>query len=67
MKTDYLLQDQAYQRKRHDDGIATRYIGDSNEILQEIMATNFRIQDVKLVPPSHAEDFADVQVIAAKE
>ena len=49
------------------NGIATRYIGDSNEILQEIMAANFRIRDVKLAPPSHAEDFADVQVIAEKE
>lgn len=46
--------------------VATRYIGDSNDILQEVMAAGFALVDVKLVPPQHAEDFADVQAIARK-
>lgn len=48
-------------------GIATRYIGDSNDILGEVMAAGFRIVEVTLVPPRHAEDLADLQVIARKE
>lgn len=47
-------------------GIVTRYIGDSNDILQEIMAAGFRIVEVTLLPPRNADDLADLQVIAAK-
>ena len=47
-------------------GIATRYIGDSNDILREVMAAGFRITDVNLVSPRHAADLADLQVIAIK-
>ena len=47
-------------------GIATRYIGDSNEILQEIMAAGFRLASVTLVPPRHEVDLADLIVIATK-
>ncbi|MCL1489479.1 MAG: hypothetical protein M1G31_01820 [Pseudanabaena sp. Salubria-1] len=32
------------------DGIANRYIGDSNDILQEIMQAGFRVLDVEIVP-----------------
>jgi ubiquinone/menaquinone biosynthesis C-methylase UbiE len=46
--------------------VAIRYIGDSNEILKEVISANFRLLDVKLVPPMHQEDFADLQLIAAK-
>ncbi|MEM1280917.1 MAG: methyltransferase domain-containing protein [Cyanobacteria bacterium P01_H01_bin.152] len=48
------------------DGIATRYIGDSNAILQEIMAAGFRLVSVTLVPPRHETDLADLIVIATK-
>ena len=47
-------------------GIATRYIGNSNDILREVMAAGFRIVDVTLVPPRHEADLADLQVLAAK-
>jgi hypothetical protein len=46
--------------------VAIHYIGDSNEILKEVISANFRLLDVKLVPPMHQEDFADLQLIAAK-
>ncbi len=48
------------------DGIATRYIGDSNDILQEIMQVGFRVLDVEIVPPKDAEDLADLRAIAFK-
>jgi len=46
--------------------IATRYIGDSNDILQELMAAGFTLVDVQLIPPRDNEDFAELQVIAEK-
>jgi hypothetical protein len=48
------------------DGIATRYIGQSNDILQEVMHAGFTLVDVRLMPPRDAADFADLQVIAEK-
>ena len=48
------------------DGIATRYIGDSDDILQEIMHADFKVVDVELFPPKHEEDLADLVLIAAK-
>ena len=48
------------------DGIANRYIGDSNDILQEIMQAGFRVLDVEIVPPKDAEDLADLRAIATK-
>jgi ubiquinone/menaquinone biosynthesis C-methylase UbiE len=47
-------------------GIATRYVGDSNHILQEVMQAGFRILNVEVVPPKNEEDLADLQAIAAK-
>lgn len=49
----------------HKD-VATRYIGDSNNALQEIIQADFQILDVKVVSPSGEEDAADLQVIATK-
>ncbi|WP_299490285.1 class I SAM-dependent methyltransferase [Acaryochloris sp. IP29b_bin.137] len=49
----------------HKD-VATRYIGDSNDILQEIIQADFQILDVEVVPPSSEDDAADLQVIATK-
>ena len=49
----------------HGD-IATRYIGDSNDILQEIINASFRIMSAEISPPKHSEDLADLQVIAEK-
>jgi len=48
------------------DGLATRYIGDSNDILQEIIHTGFRVLDVEVLPPRNHQDLADLQVIAEK-
>ena len=48
------------------NGLATRYISDSNDILQEIIHAEFRILDVELIPPRNQEDLADLQVIAEK-
>jgi len=48
------------------DGVATRYIGDSNEIMSEIMGAGFRVLDVEIVPPEDPEDLADLHVIAEK-
>jgi 2-polyprenyl-3-methyl-5-hydroxy-6-metoxy-1,4-benzoquinol methylase len=48
------------------DGFATRYIGDSNDILQEIIHAGFRVLDVEVLPPRDQEDLADLQVIAEK-
>lgn len=48
------------------DGLATRYIGDSNDILQEIIHAEFRVLDVEVLPPRNQEDLADLQVIAEK-
>jgi 2-polyprenyl-3-methyl-5-hydroxy-6-metoxy-1,4-benzoquinol methylase len=48
------------------NGIATRYIGDSNHILQEVMRAGFRLLQVTVVPPLQAEDLADLRVIAQK-
>ncbi|RZM78854.1 class I SAM-dependent methyltransferase [Leptolyngbya iicbica] len=47
-------------------GVATRHIGDSNQILQEVITAGFRIVAVTLVPPQHAIDLADIQIIATK-
>ena len=49
----------------HED-LAVRYIGDSNEILQEVILAGFRLLDIEVLPPSHEEDLADLQVIAEK-
>lgn len=49
----------------HDD-IATRYIGDSNDIVQEVMLAGFRVLDVEVLPPKHQEDLADLQLIAER-
>ena len=49
----------------HGD-LATRYIGDSNKILQAVMQTGFRLLQVEVVPPRHPEDLADLQLIATK-
>jgi SAM-dependent methyltransferase len=49
----------------HGD-LATRYIGDSNDILKEVMQAGFTLIDVARIPPKDAEDFADLQVIAEK-
>ncbi|MBD2176971.1 class I SAM-dependent methyltransferase [Pseudanabaena sp. FACHB-1998] len=46
--------------------IATRYIGDSNDILQEIIQSNFRILNMEIVPPQNVEDIADLRAIALK-
>ena len=48
------------------DGLATRHIGDSNDILQEIIHAEFRVLDVEVLPPRNQEDLADLQVIAEK-
>jgi hypothetical protein len=48
------------------DGLATRYIGDSNDILQEIIHAEFRVLDVEVLPPRNQEDLADLRVIAEK-
>lgn len=53
-------------RQTIHDGISTRYIGDSNDILQEIMQAGFRALDVEIVPPKDAEDVADLRAIATK-
>ena len=50
----------------HGD-LATRYIGDSNNILQEIISAKFRILHVKVLSLKHEEDLADLQVIAEKQ
>ena len=50
-----------------DKNTAVRYIGDSNEIIQEVISAKFRILDVKLVSPRHPEDLADLQLIAEKK
>lgn len=49
----------------HGD-IAVRYIGDSNDILQEIMLAGFKLLEVQVVPPTYEEDLADLRVIAEK-
>lgn len=50
------------------DGIATRYIGDSNSILQEVLAANFRILAVEVVPSrdNYETDLDTLQMIVAK-
>ena len=55
-------------RSRHciHEGITTRYIGDSNDILQEIMQAGFRLLDMEIVPPKDAEDVADLRAIMIK-
>ena len=50
----------------HGD-LATRYIGDSNNILQEVINTGFRILIMEILPPSHSEDLADLQIVAVKQ
>ncbi len=47
--------------------LATRYIGDSNDILQEIIHANFRVLEVAVLPPRNHEDLADLHVIAEKK
>ena len=49
----------------HDD-IATRYIGDSNDILQEVIHAGFKVLDAEVLSPKHQEDLADLQLIAEK-
>ncbi len=49
-----------------DKQTAIRYIGDSNEIIQEVISANFRVLDLKLISPSHPDDLADLQLIAEK-
>jgi 2-polyprenyl-3-methyl-5-hydroxy-6-metoxy-1,4-benzoquinol methylase len=48
------------------DGLATRYVGDSNDILQEIIYAGFRVLNVEILPPRDRESLADLQVIAEK-
>lgn len=49
------------------DGYAVRYIGDSNEILQEVMQAGFRVLDVEILSPTSPEEgVATLQVIAEK-
>lgn len=50
-----------------DKKTAIRYIGDSNEIIQEVISAKFRILDVTLVAPRHPEDVAELQLIAEKK
>jgi 2-polyprenyl-3-methyl-5-hydroxy-6-metoxy-1,4-benzoquinol methylase len=50
-----------------DQETAIRYIGDSDEIIQEVMSAGFRILEVKLVAPTNPEDFTDLQLIAQKK
>jgi 2-polyprenyl-3-methyl-5-hydroxy-6-metoxy-1,4-benzoquinol methylase len=50
-----------------DPETAIRYIGDSDEIIQEVIAAGFRILEVKLVAPTNLEDFTDLQLIARKK
>ena len=45
--------------------VATRYIGDSNDILAEIMSAGFRLLDVDIMTPQHQEDLADLRLLAA--
>ncbi|MBT9316201.1 class I SAM-dependent methyltransferase [Leptothoe spongobia] len=49
----------------HGD-LATRYIGDSNDILREVINAGFRIFTMEVLPPRHSEDLADLQLIATK-
>jgi ubiquinone/menaquinone biosynthesis C-methylase UbiE len=49
----------------HGD-VTTRYIGDSNDILQEIIQAGFRVLELAVVPPSDEEDVASLDVIAQK-
>lgn len=49
----------------HGD-IATRYIGDSNEIIQEIINAGFQILSAEISSPKHKDDLADLQAIAKK-
>jgi 2-polyprenyl-3-methyl-5-hydroxy-6-metoxy-1,4-benzoquinol methylase len=48
------------------DGLATRYVGNSNDILQEIIHAEFRILDVEILLPKNQDELADLQVIAEK-
>jgi len=48
------------------DGLATRYVGDSNDILQEVICAGFRVLNVEILPPRDQESLADLQVIAGK-
>lgn len=48
----------------HND-IATRYIGDSNDILQEIIEANFRVLNAEVLTPRDDEG-GELQVIAEK-
>jgi ubiquinone/menaquinone biosynthesis C-methylase UbiE len=50
-----------------DKKTPVRYIGDSNEIIQEVISAKFRVLDVKLIAPRHPEDLADLQLIAEKK
>lgn len=49
-----------------DKKTAVRYIGDSNEIIQEVISAGFRVLDVRLISPRHPEDLADLQLIVEK-
>ncbi|MDJ0557073.1 MAG: class I SAM-dependent methyltransferase [Microcoleaceae cyanobacterium MO_207.B10] len=48
----------------HND-IATRYIGDSNDILQEIIEAKFRVLNAEVLP-TRDDEVAELQVIAEK-
>ncbi|MEK7484198.1 MAG: class I SAM-dependent methyltransferase [Planctomycetota bacterium] len=48
------------------NGISTRYIGDSNDILQEVIRAGFRMISVEVFPPQNQGDAADLQIIAKK-
>ncbi|MEM9807448.1 MAG: hypothetical protein AAF959_19465, partial [Cyanobacteria bacterium P01_D01_bin.56] len=50
----------------HGD-LATRYIGDSNNILKEVINAGFRILSMEILPPRHSEDLADLQLVAIKK
>ena len=48
------------------DGVATRYIGDSNDIIQEVIDARFKILDIQVIPPEPDKegDLADLRLIA---
>jgi len=49
----------------HDD-LATRYVGDSNDILQEIIHAGFRLLHVEVLPVNDEDDVPALQIIAQK-
>ena len=57
----------AHTRCTIHNGLATRYVGWSNEILKEIIQASFRILDVGILPPEDQDSLSDLQVIAQKQ